>query len=137
MLAERLEAGVAQTARRRSGSSARTAPAFRDALPGAEGIDAVPLGPGDYTALRQLKSTEEEVEWLRVGAALSDAGIAALADGLCSGLTEWQLGGLVERAYVPHGGTTHIHYFGVTPMADPGHKPTPLSTPPHVKSADR
>lgn len=91
-------------------------PRFRDALVGA-GIEVVDLDQ-EYTRLRQIKSAEE-VEWLRVGAALSDLGVAALAEGLQSGLTEWQLADLVERAYVPLGGTTHIHYFGVTPMRSP------------------
>lgn len=54
-----------------------------------------------------------------MGAALSDAGVRALSAGLRSGLSEWELADLVERAYVPLGGTTHIHYFGVTPMAAP------------------
>ncbi len=81
------------------------------------GVTTVDLGPA-YTRLRQLKS-EEEVTWLRYGAALSDAGIDALAGGLRSGLTEHELADLVERAYVPRGGATHIHYFGVTPMAHP------------------
>lgn len=90
--------------------------AYRRALEDA-GLELVGMD-ADYTRLRQVKSPEE-VSWLRVGAALSDAGVAALGDGLHSGLTEWQLADLVERAYVPHGGTTHIHYFGVTPMAAP------------------
>jgi Xaa-Pro aminopeptidase len=81
------------------------------------GVEAVDLNP-DYVRLRQHKSAEE-LEWLRVGAALSDAAIAALHDGLRSGLSEWELADLVERAYVPYGGTTHIHYFGVTPMHAP------------------
>lgn len=81
------------------------------------GIEVVDLG-GEYTRLRQVKSTEE-LEWPKRGAALSDAGIAALTASLRSGLTEYELGDLVERAYVPQGGTTHIHYFGVTPMATP------------------
>ena len=81
------------------------------------GIEVVDLNPA-YTRLRQIKSAEE-VAWLRRGAELSDAGIAALTAGLRSGLTEHELCDLVERAYVPRGGSTHIHYFGVTPMADP------------------
>lgn len=91
-------------------------PRLRDALRGA-GIEIVDLD-STYTALRQIKSAAE-VEWLRVGAALSDAGLAALASGLASGLTEWELVDLMERAYVPLGGTTHIHYLGVTAMEDP------------------
>jgi Xaa-Pro dipeptidase len=81
------------------------------------GIEVVDLSPA-YTRLRQVKSPEE-LEWMKRGAALSDAGMAALATSLRSGLTEYELGDLVERAYVPRGGTTHIHYFGVTPMAAP------------------
>ena len=83
----------------------------------AAGYETVPLGAA-YVELRQTKSAEE-VQWLRVGAALSDAGIAGLQAGLRSGLTEHELADLVERAYVPLGGTTHIHYFGATPMAAP------------------
>ena len=83
----------------------------------AAGFEVVPLG-ALYTELRSLKSAEE-IEWLRIGAALSDAGINAMCSGLRAGMTEWDLADLVERAYVPLGGTTHIHYFGVTPMAAP------------------
>lgn len=83
----------------------------------AAGTQTVDLG-GLYTRLRQVKSAEE-VLWLREGAALSDAGVAGLAAGLRSGLTEHELCDLVERAYVPLGGTTHIHYFGATPMRAP------------------
>jgi Xaa-Pro aminopeptidase len=89
---------------------------LHQSLTGA-GITPVDLNPA-YTRLRQIKSAEE-VEWLRRGAELSDAGIAALATSLRSGLTEHELCDLVERAYVPRGGTTHIHYFGVTPMTAP------------------
>ena len=84
---------------------------------GEAGIELVPLGD-TYVQLRQQKSGEE-LDWLRIGAALSDAGIAALEQSLRPGLTEWELADIVERAYVPRGGTTHIHYFGVTPMAVP------------------
>jgi Xaa-Pro aminopeptidase len=68
--------------------------------------------------LRLIKS-EEEIDWLRIGAALSDAGFAALLAGTKPGLTERELGNIVERAWVPHGGTTMIHYIGVTSMANP------------------
>jgi Xaa-Pro dipeptidase len=71
-----------------------------------------------YVRLRQIKSAEE-IDWLRIGAHFSDLGMLALRDGLGPGLTERQLGDLVERAYGTHGGTNVIHYFGVTPMHDP------------------
>jgi Xaa-Pro aminopeptidase len=73
---------------------------------------------GRYTRLRLVKSAEE-LEWMRRGAGLSDAGMAALAAELRSGLTEHELADIVERAYVPRGGTTQIHYFGVTSMTAP------------------
>ncbi len=71
-----------------------------------------------YVRLRMVKSPEE-IQWLRIGAALSDAGMAGLRDGLKAGLTERDLADLVERAYVPHGGGHWIHFFGVTSMAAP------------------
>ena len=72
----------------------------------------------EYVRLRLIKS-EEEIDWLRIGAAFSDAGLAALVAGTQPGLTERELGNLVERAYVGEGGTTFIHYIGVTSMAAP------------------
>jgi Xaa-Pro dipeptidase len=72
----------------------------------------------EYIRLRQIKSAEE-IDWLKIGAALSDAGLAALLSGTRPGLTERELGNMVERAYVGHGGTTMIHYIGVTSMANP------------------
>lgn len=71
-----------------------------------------------YMRLRMIKSAEE-LDWLRLGAHFSDLGMMALRDGLRAGLTERELGDLVERAYVGLGGANVIHYFGVTPMADP------------------
>src|SRR3954452_22434255 len=71
-----------------------------------------------YVRLRMIKSAEE-LDWLRIGAHFSDLGMLALREGLRPGLTERELGDLVERAYVAQGGTNVIHYFGVTPMHDP------------------
>jgi Xaa-Pro aminopeptidase len=71
-----------------------------------------------YVALRQIKSPEE-IDWMRIGAALTDRGMAALRDGLRPGLTEREHADLVERAYIALGGTNVIHFFGVTPMTAP------------------
>jgi Xaa-Pro aminopeptidase len=71
-----------------------------------------------YLRLRMVKSAEE-LDWLRIGAHFSDLAMMALRDGLRPGLTERDLGDLVERAYVALGGTNVIHYVGVTPMRDP------------------
>jgi Xaa-Pro aminopeptidase len=73
---------------------------------------------GEYVKLRLIKS-EEEIDWMRIGAAMSDAGFSALLSGAKPGLTERELADIVERAYVPYGGTTMIHYIGVTSMAAP------------------
>ena len=72
----------------------------------------------DLTRVRQIKSAEE-LDWLRLGAYFSDLGMAALRDGLRPGLTERELGDLVERSYLRYGATNGIHYFGVTPMDAP------------------
>jgi Xaa-Pro dipeptidase len=82
-----------------------------------EHFEMVGLDP-EYVKLRMIKS-EEEIDWLRIGAAFSDAGFAALLAGTRPGLTERELGNIVERAYVGHGGTTMIHYIGRTSMANP------------------
>ena len=71
-----------------------------------------------YGRLRQIKSAEE-LDWMRIGAALTDCGMTALRDGLRPGLSERELADLVERSYVRLGGINVIHYFGVTPMAAP------------------
>jgi len=94
----------------------------------AEHFDVVLLDR-DYVRLRLVKS-EEEIEWLRTGAALSDAGFKALLEGTRPGMSERELANLVERAYVGQGGTTFIHYIGVTSMRDPR-----LCVPPQFPSS--
>jgi Xaa-Pro dipeptidase len=89
-----------------------------------------------YVALRQIKSPEE-IDWLRIGATLTDRGMAALRDGLRPGLTERELADLVERAYIALGGTNVIHFFGVTAMTDPAlGVPTQFVANREVKAGD-
>jgi Xaa-Pro dipeptidase len=83
----------------------------------------------EYVRLRLIKS-EEEIDWLRIGAQLSDAGLKELMANIRPGLPERELANLVERAYVGRGGTTFIHYIGVTSMTDPH-----LCVPPQLASA--
>jgi Xaa-Pro dipeptidase len=71
-----------------------------------------------YVRLRRVKSAEE-IDWLRIGAWLSDRGMAGLRDGIAAGLDERALGDLIERAYMREGGTNVIHFIGVTSMHDP------------------
>jgi Xaa-Pro aminopeptidase len=85
----------------------------------------------EYIRLRLIKS-EEELDWLRIGAAFSDAGFDALLKNIRAGMTERELGNLVERAYVGEGGTTFIHYIGVTSMAQPR-----IFVPPQFHSSRR
>ncbi len=71
-----------------------------------------------YTQLRLVKSPEE-LAWLRRGAELTDRAVRALEEALRPGVTEFELVDAVERAYVPLGGATHIHFVSVTSMRDP------------------
>ncbi len=77
----------------------------------------VDLNPA-YARLRLVKS-EEELRWFRLGAALTDLGMTGLAEGARPGLTERDLGLLVEAPYQPFGAINAIHYFLTTPMAQP------------------
>jgi Xaa-Pro aminopeptidase len=79
--------------------------------------DVVDLN-GAYTRLR-LRKSDEELEWIRIGAELTDRGLQAVRDHARPGVSEPELADHVERAYVAAGGTTHIHYFGATPMDAP------------------
>jgi Xaa-Pro dipeptidase len=72
----------------------------------------------DYIRLRMIKS-QEEIDWLKIGAAFSDAGFANLLKNIRAGMNERELGALVEEPYVKQGGTTMIHYIAATSMADP------------------
>jgi Xaa-Pro aminopeptidase len=72
----------------------------------------------EYVRLRLVKSAEE-IQWMKIGAALTDLAIEGLRREARPGMTERELGAICEAAYHPHGGVTFIHYFLVTPMASP------------------
>jgi Xaa-Pro dipeptidase len=72
----------------------------------------------EYTALRLVKSAEELAR-MRTGAAMSDDAVAALAAAARPGMTEAECCASLEGAYIAAGGLTHIHYLGVTAMAEP------------------
>lgn len=72
----------------------------------------------DYRWLRMRKS-DEEIDWMRIGAAFSDLALAALLREGRPGMTERELGALVERDYHALGGATVIHFIGRTAMAEP------------------
>jgi Xaa-Pro aminopeptidase len=71
-----------------------------------------------YTRLRIVKSAEE-LDWVRVGAWLSDLAVESLLKEAKAGMDERELWRICENAYVGEGGTTWIHYFGATSMAAP------------------
>lgn len=68
---------------------------------------------------QRLVKSDEEIEWARRGAELTDLAIEALRRELRPGLTEHDLAAIVQSAYYAHGGRTHIHYIGTTPMRSP------------------
>jgi Xaa-Pro aminopeptidase len=72
----------------------------------------------EYVRMRMVKSDEEMV-WVRYGVELTDRSVDALLEQARPGATVDDLVDIVERAYVPHGGATHIHFFATTTMDDP------------------
>jgi Xaa-Pro dipeptidase len=72
----------------------------------------------DYQRLRLVKSPEE-IERLEVAARLSDSAVKAIAEQVEVGMDERKVAAIVESAYLPDGGTNHIHFFAATSMAQP------------------
>src|SRR5947209_4028141 len=87
---------------------------LRRVLPHAALVDFMP----QMVQLRLVKSNEE-IEFLRKGAQLSDRAIEALEREVRPGITEHELTAIVEGAYLGLGGRTHIHYMATTPMHNP------------------
>lgn len=71
-----------------------------------------------YTRLRMIKS-QEEIEFLEVGAALTDRGMEAVATYARPGTSELDLAAAVEASYRAEGAKDHVHYFAITSMHDP------------------
>ncbi len=67
---------------------------------------------------RQVKSGEE-IERLRLAAAMSDDSVAALAERARPGIPEHELARIVEDVYLGRGGINGIHFMITTPMRDP------------------
>jgi Xaa-Pro aminopeptidase len=66
-----------------------------------------------------MRKSDEEILWMRIGAAFSDIGLAALLNEGKPGMTERELGALVERDYHALGGSTIIHFIGINNMQAP------------------
>jgi len=71
-----------------------------------------------YRRIRLDKSAEE-IEWLRRGAAHTDAALEALSDQLRPGIREYELAEVIEHAYLSGGGLTTFYYLASTPMSSP------------------
>lgn len=71
-----------------------------------------------YMSLRLVKS-QEELAWLRQGAAHTDAAMAALVAATKPGVTEHELAAAIEAAYTAAGGEHGIHFLSSTPMDAP------------------
>ena len=85
------------------------------ALPGVELVDATAA----FRRLRLVKSPEE-IEWTARGAALCDAAMRVLVAEARPGITEHELGALVETAYGRLGGSHGICFIATAPMAGGG-----------------
>jgi Xaa-Pro aminopeptidase len=96
----------------------------------AERFELVDLGD-DYQWLRMRKS-DEEILWMRIGAAFSDLGLEALLRDARVGMTERELGALVEQGYHPRGGGTINHFICVNVKKRPE-----TSLPPQIPSSRR
>ncbi len=83
-------------------------------------------------ARERLVKSDEEVEWARRGAALTDLALEALRREVRPGLTDHDLAAIVQSAYYASGGRTHIHYLGSTSMAEPA-----LCAPAQVQTGRR
>lgn len=70
---------------------------------------------GAFRRLRLVKSAEE-LEWLRRGAAFTDAALLNLVENVRPGMREYQLGALVEAAGLLLGGLPHLAYISSTPQ---------------------
>lgn len=71
-----------------------------------------------YRRIR-LDKSPEEIEWLRLGAAHTDAALEALARQLRPGIREYELAEVIEHAYLPRGGLTTFYYLASTNMSKP------------------
>lgn len=86
----------------------------RSELPELELVDVT----GRFQRLRTVKS-EEEIDWLRKAAELTDRGIVALAEGARPGMSDVELVALAEAAYRPGGGLPRIMFLRSMAMDDP------------------
>ncbi len=72
-----------------------------------------------FRTLRLVKS-DEEIAWLRKGAALTDAAVEHLVANIRPGMHEYELAGLVESVALARGGLPHLCYLSSGPQQAAG-----------------
>jgi Xaa-Pro aminopeptidase len=72
-----------------------------------------------YRRLRLVKSAEE-IEWLTRGAALTDAALERLIEGVEPGMREYELGAIIEHEALHSGGLPHLYYISSAPQESEG-----------------
>lgn len=87
---------------------------LRTELPGLELVDV----SFPYARLRAVKS-DEEIEWLRKAAELTDNAIRAVAEAARPGVSEIELVAIGEAAYRADGGSPRIMFLRSMAMDDP------------------
>lgn len=87
---------------------------LRRSLPDVELVDVT----APFQRLRLVKS-EEEIEWLRRAAELTDRAILAVAEAAEPGVSEIELVAVGEGAYRPEGGMPRIMFLRSMAMDDP------------------
>lgn len=88
---------------------------WQDELPGWRFKDVT----ARFRKLRLVKG-DEEIAWLRKGAALTDAAVEHLVANIRPGMHEYELAGLVESAALARGGLPHLCYLASGPQEGAG-----------------
>jgi Xaa-Pro aminopeptidase len=102
---------------------------------GLAGVTWRSAGKG-FMELR-LQKSDEELAWLRQGAAYTDAAMAALVDAAQIGASEHALAAAIEAAYSRAGGEHGIHFLCAMPMEKPhAYVPAQTQTDRRLSSGD-
>jgi Xaa-Pro aminopeptidase len=71
-----------------------------------------------YIQQRMIKS-DEEIDFARIAARLSDMSVEAMQKDIRPGMDERDVGAIIQAAFLPWRGTDIIHFLSTTPMQDP------------------
>ncbi len=87
---------------------------IREKMPEANFVDV----SSEYNMIRWVRS-EEEIEWFRKSAHLTDLTVEALEKRIKPGLTEHDLTAIVYDSFLRHGGQLWIAFISTTSMDEP------------------